>query len=136
MLQRIGISLEDDLLDSFDKLIEQQGYATRSEAVRDLIRERLVDNEWRQADVVTMAVVMMVYDHHKSELAQRLTDIQHDHYASVVSTLHVHLDHHNCLELLVLKGRTGQVRELGEALIREKGVKYGRFIPATTGRNL
>ena len=136
MLRRIGISLEDDLLEKFDSLIVERGYTNRSEAVRDLIRDQLVQKEWKAGNRRSMGVVMLVYDHHTLDLSKRLADIQHDHFANVVSTLHVHVDHDNCLEILILKGRIKDIQKLGEALVSVRGVKYGKFIPTTTGKNL
>ena len=136
MLRRIGVSLEDDLLEKFDTLIARRGYTNRSEAIRDLIREQLVQKEWSQAKRLGMGVIMIVYDHHTLDLSRRLTEIQHEHFANVVSTLHLHLDHDNCLEISVLKGKTREIQKLGEALISVKGVKYGKLIPTTTGREL
>ena len=136
MLQRIGISLEDELLERFDQLIAEHGYQSRSEAVRDLIRDRLVQLEWREGERDSMGVVVLVFDHHSSDLSQRLAAAQHDHVASVVSTLHVHIDHDNCLEVLVLKGKAGDIKRLGDKLISLRGVKYGQFVPATTGQGL
>jgi CopG family nickel-responsive transcriptional regulator len=138
MLERIGISLEDDLLRKFDRLIADKGYATRSEAVRDLIRDALVQREWSRATgrEEKVAVVALVYDHDSSSLAQKLAHIQHENHRAVVSALHVHLDPHNCLEVLVLRGRAAEVIRMGEGLVSTKGVKYGRVLPATTGQDL
>lgn len=136
MLQRIGISLEDELLEQFDELISEQGYVSRSEAVRDLIRDRLVQRQWRDGNHVSMGVVVLVYDHHASDLSQRLAEAQHDHFANVISTLHVHVDHDNCLEVLVLKGRAREIKRLGDSLVSVRGVKHGQFVPATTGQGL
>ncbi len=136
MLQRVGISLEDDLLAQFDRLIQKRGYTNRSEAIRDLIRDQLIQKEWTESTRTSMAIVVLVYDHHKSDLAQRLTDIQHDSYQLILSTQHFHVDHDNCLEVLALKGKTRKIQQLGEALISVRGVKHGKFIPTTTGQNL
>ena len=138
MLERIGISLEDDLLARFDRLIAEKGYVNRSEAVRDLIREALVQREWSRAAgrEERVAVVALVYDHDSSSLAQKLAHIQHENHRAVVSALHVHLDPHNCLEVLVLRGRAAEVIRMGEGLVSTKGVKYGRVVPATTGQRL
>ena len=107
MIERIGISLEADLLEQFDRLIEQKGYVNRSEAIRDLIRDALVQREWSEAAAPEeqVAVVTLVYDHDSSSLAQKLAHIQHENHKAVVSALHVHMDEHNCLEVLVLRGR-------------------------------
>ncbi len=138
MLERIGISLEDDLLARFDRLIEDKGYATRSEAVRDLIRDALVQRDWSRATgrEEKVAVVALVYDHDSPSLAQKLAHIQHENHRAVVSALHVHLDAHNCLEVLILRGLSEEIISMGEGLISAKGVKYGKVLPATTGNML
>jgi CopG family transcriptional regulator, nickel-responsive regulator len=138
MIERIGISLEADLLEQFDQLIEQKGYATRSEAIRDLIRDALVQREWAEAagGEERVAVATLVYDHDSSSLAQKLAHIQHENHKAVVSALHVHMDEHNCLEVLVLRGRARDVVRMGEGLVSTKGVKFGKLVPATTGQRL
>ncbi len=138
MLERIGVSLEDELLEKFDKLIAEKGYVNRSEAIRDLIRDALVQRSWSESDAreERVAVVTLVYDHDSSSLAQKLAHIQHENHKAVVSTLHVHMDEHNCLEVLVLRGRGKDVISMGEGLTSTKGVKYGKLIPATTGQDL
>jgi CopG family nickel-responsive transcriptional regulator len=138
MLERIGISLEDDLLEKFDKLIAEKGYVNRSEAIRDLIRDALVQRSWSDSDgrEERVAVVTLVYDHDSSSLAQKLAHIQHENHKAVVSALHVHMDEHNCLEVLVLRGRAKDVISMGEGLVSTKGVKYGKLVPATTGQDL
>ena len=138
MIERIGVSLEADLLEQFDRLIEQKGYVTRSEAVRDLIRDALVQREWAGGDGAAerVAVATLVYDHDSSSLAQKLAHIQHENHKAVVSALHVHMDEHNCLEVLVLRGRGKDVLRMGEGLVSTKGVKHGKVVPATTGQSL
>jgi CopG family nickel-responsive transcriptional regulator len=138
MLERIGISLEEDLLGRFDRLIADKGYVNRSEAIRDLIRDALVQREWSDAGAreERVAVVTLVYDHDSSSLAHKLAHIQHENHKAVVSALHVHMDEHNCLEVLVLRGRAQDVVAMGEGLISTKGVKFGRLVPATTGQGL
>ena len=138
MLERIGISLEDDLLAQFDRLSAAKGYVNRSEAIRDLIRDALVQREWSEsaAREERVAVVTLVYDHDSQSLAQKLAHIQHENHKAVVSALHVHLDEHNCLEVLVLRGRAKDVVSMGEGLVSTKGVKYGKVVPATTGQGL
>jgi CopG family nickel-responsive transcriptional regulator len=138
MLERIGISLEDALLAQFDRLIADKGYANRSEAVRDLIRDSLVQRDWSESEgrEERVAVVVLVYEHDSSSLAQKLAHIQHENHKAVVSALHVHMDEHNCLEVLVLRGRAHQVIAMGEGLISTRGVRYGRLVPATTGEGL
>jgi CopG family transcriptional regulator, nickel-responsive regulator len=137
MLERIGISLEQDLLAQFDKLIAEKGYVNRSEAVRDLIRDSLVQREWAsRGREEKVAVVTLVYDHDSASLTQKLAHIQHENHRAVVSALHVHLDPHNCLEVLVLRGRGKDVSAMGDGLVSTKGVKYGKVVPATTGEGL
>jgi CopG family transcriptional regulator, nickel-responsive regulator len=138
MIERIGISLEEELLEQFDELIEQKGYVNRSEAIRDLIRDNLVQRAWSESggSEERVAVVTLVYDHDSSSLAQKLAHIQHESHKAVVSALHIHMDEHNCLEVLVLRGRARDVVRMGEGLISTKGVKYGKFLPATTGQGL
>jgi CopG family nickel-responsive transcriptional regulator len=138
MLERIGVSLEDDLLEKFDRLIAEQGYVNRSEAIRDLIRDALVQRSWSESGKreERVAVVTLVYDHDSSSLAQKLAHIQHENHKAVVSALHVHMDEHNCLEVLVLRGRGRDVVAMGEGLVSTKGVKYGKLVPATTGQDL
>lgn len=124
-LTRISISLESALLEAFDRLSAAKNYATRSEAIRDLIRDRLVKEEARQGTGEQVAVVTLVYDHHARELAARLIDKQHHHHELVVSSLHVHLGERHCLEVSVLRGPLDQVRHLGEELLATKGVLHG-----------
>lgn len=133
---RFGVSLDSDLLEKFDQLCEERCYQTRSEAIRDLIRNTLVQKEWEDTKQEIAGTLTLVYDHHKSDLAQRLTEMQHDSHDVVLSALHVHLDHDNCLEVLVLRGPGDHVRNLGQKLISTKGVKHGKLTLTTTGRNL
>ena len=138
MIERIGVSLEADLLTQFDRLIADKGYVNRSEAIRDLIRDALVQRDWTESKgrEERVAVAVLVYDHDSSSLAQKLAHIQHENHRAVVSALHVHMDEHNCLEVLVLRGSGREVVTMGEGLVATKGVKYGRLVPATTGQGL
>ena len=133
---RFGVSLDSDLLEKFDALCSERGYQNRSEAIRDLIRNTLVRQEWENNDSDVAATLTLVYDHHKSDLAQKIMKAQHDHHYLIITTLHVHLDHHNCLEVLVLKGPGADVQSLAERLIATKGVMFGKLSLATTGENL
>lgn len=133
---RFGVSMDDRLLEKFDKLIEGKGYSNRSEAVRDLIRNALVEEQWANADEEAVGTVSLVYDHHTRELSDKLTEHQHSHHREIVSALHVHLDAHHCLEVVVLKGKAGKIRHLADELIGTKGVKHGRLMTTTTGREL
>ncbi len=138
MVERIGISLEIDLLRRFDRVIADKGYVNRSEAIRDLIRDSLVQREWSESAgrEERVAVVALVYDHDASGLAQKLAHLQHENHKAVVSALHVHMDEHNCLEVLVLRGRAREVIAMGEGLLSTRGVKFGKVLPATTGQGL
>jgi len=135
-LKRFEVSIEERLLDAFDKLISRRGYHNRSEAIRDLIRDRLVEEEWASGNREVMGTITLVYDHHTRELQSRMTELQHQHHAHVISTLHVHMDHHNCLEVLVVRGRPREIRALSDGLISLKGVKHGRLNATTAGRSL
>ena len=132
---RFGVSLEKELLDKFDKLIKEKKYPNRSEAIRDLIRENLVKREWVEGKEVAGSITL-VFDHHKRELVNILTDIQHDFHPLIISSQHIHLDHDNCLEIIVVRGKPGEVRELSDKLRSTKGVKYGALSIATTGKEL
>ena len=135
-LTRFGVSLDEELLEPFDALCAVKGYSNRSEAIRGLIRKALVAEEWQQADGQGAGTLTLVYDHHKNDLARRLTQMQHDEHDIIIATLHVHLDHHNCLEVLILKGEAARVRALADKLISCKGVKHGTFSGTTTGQDL
>ena len=134
-LIRFGVSLPKKLLDQFDRVIGKKGYTNRSEALRDLIREDLVEREWEEgAEVV--GVIMLVFDHHSRELQNSITDIQHRHLAEIISSQHVHLDHQNCLEVIILKGRAGQVQKLSDLLKAQRGVKHCSLNMSTTGSRI
>jgi CopG family nickel-responsive transcriptional regulator len=135
MLKRFSISLEEDLLAGFDRYISRHGYSNRSEAVRDLIRKALVTEEWAD-DCEVVGVVTMVYDHHRSQLQERITELQHDFYELITSTTHIHMDHHNCLEVTIVKGKASQVQDLAGRLIALRGVKDGSLTMSSTGGQL
>lgn len=133
---RFGVSLDSELLEKFDALCQERCYQTRSEAIRDLIRNTLVQKEWEDTNREIAGTLTLVYDHHKSDLAQRLTEMQHEAHEVILSSLHVHLDHDNCLEVLILRGPGETVRQLGQKLISTKGVKHGKLTLTTTGSDL
>jgi CopG family transcriptional regulator, nickel-responsive regulator len=133
-LARIGIAIPEELLEEFDKLIERRGYATRSEAVRDLVRKELVDDAASPTAEVYGAVTL-IYDHHARLLLDELTDLQHQYHDAVMSSVHVHLDHDNCLEVILVRGKSASVRKLADSLIATKGVKHGRFMLTTSGHD-
>ena len=135
-LSRIGVAIDSELLEKFDKLIEGRGYTNRSEAFRDLIREELVQKKWENLDQLVVGTVTLVYDHHVRMLSEKLTNIQHDFHHNILSTLHVHLDHDNFLEVLIVKGKAKDVQKVADALISTKGVKHGRLTLTTSGADL
>src|SRR5258708_12418862 len=124
-LSRIGVAIDADLLEKFDHLIASRGYSNRSEAFRDLIRDELVERAWEQPNSNVVGTVTLVYDHHVRLLNEKLTDMQHTHFHSVLSTLHVHLDHDNCLEVLVVRGKASEVKKIPDPLISTKRVNHG-----------
>lgn len=133
---RYTVSMDARLLDKFDALIERKGYANRSEAIRDLIRAQLVEEQWREATGKVAATVTLVYDHHSRQVADRLADLQHHHHDLVVSATHVHLDNDNCLEVVILRGLARAVRALADELIACKGVKHGKAVLTTEGKDI
>jgi CopG family nickel-responsive transcriptional regulator len=132
-MERVTISLEDKLLAAFDGYIKRKGYENRSEAIRDLLRERLEEDRLEEGQApYAVACLSYVYDHHQRELARRLVEVQHASHELVLSTLHVHLDHENCLEVSMLRGPTVEVRRFAEAVMAETGVRHGNLhlVPA------
>jgi CopG family nickel-responsive transcriptional regulator len=132
---RFGVSMDSRLLKQFDKYINQKGYANRSEAIRDLIRNNLVEEEWKVGKGETVGTITIIYNHHKRELTDTLTNIQHKYHASMISTMHVHLDSHNCLEVLVVKGKAREIKIIADRLIGTKGVILGKLTTATLGKD-
>ena len=134
-LVRFGVSLDQRLLEEFDRHIRRRHYTNRSEALRDLIRENLVEREWEE-NKEAVGTIAFVYDHHLRGLPGKLTDIQHDYQGQILSGMHVHLDHDHCLEVLVVKGRGSEIRKVADALVSVKGVKHGKLTMTTTGKTL
>lgn len=135
-LARIGIAIPEELLEEFDRLIERRGYATRSEAIRDLVRKELVDEIAASPNAEVYGTVTLIYDHHARLLLDKLTEIQHRYHEAIISSLHVHLDHDNCLEVILVRGKSILIQKLANTLIATKGVKHGRFMLTTSGRDL
>ena len=125
-IERIGVSLEKKLLADFDKIISGQGYKNRSEAIRDLIREKISKKQLADPNTLAVAGVFLIYDHHKTKLTQKLIELQHNHLLEVAASTHVHLDHHNCLEVIILKGKVKEIENLGNKISSLKGVKLSR----------
>lgn len=133
---RFGVSIDDKLLENFDRLIDLKGYMNRSEAIRDLIRGALVETKWEAGEEETVGTVTLVYNHHVRDLSDKLTEHQHLHHNEIISALHVHLDAHNCLEVLVVRGKARDVKRIADELIGVKGVKHGKLVMTTTGEEL
>jgi CopG family nickel-responsive transcriptional regulator len=134
-LLRTGLSLERHLLERFDKAIHRKGYRNRSEAIRDLIREHLVQEQANENRTM-VGTLTMVYDHHRPKLSEKLIDAQHHAAPKVLAATHVHLDQHNCLEVIIMKGKAGEVRHLADHLLSLRGVKHGRLVVTSPGKNL
>ncbi len=135
MLRRFSVSLDEELLQQFDRYIRERGYVNRSEALRDLIRKEFISEEWEQ-DGDVAGVVTLVYNHHQPQLQEKITEIQHDYYTLITSTTHVHMDHHNCLEVIIVKGKASRIREMAEKVIAMRGVKNGHLTMTSTGHHL
>ncbi|HIJ70978.1 MAG TPA: nickel-responsive transcriptional regulator NikR [Planctomycetes bacterium] len=134
--ERVGVSLDKKLLSMFDELIRKQGYSNRSEAIRDLIRSRLSEKQLSEPTARAVAGVFLVYDHHSTQLSNRLVALQHDHLLQVIASTHVHLNHNNCLEVIILKGKVKEIEKLANNITCLKGVKLSRMNIMTTGEKL
>ena len=128
VLSRIGIAVDSELLTRFDRSFRHRGYANRSEAFRDLIRDRLVGEQTAAPDSIVVGTVTLIYDHHAHGISDKLTDLQHAHHELVVSTTHAHLDHDSCLEVLIVHGKSAHVEQFADRLIGLKGVQHGRLV--------
>ncbi|MDQ2711250.1 MAG: nickel-responsive transcriptional regulator NikR, partial [Acidobacteriota bacterium] len=136
ILSRIGIALDSDLLARFDRFIAEQGYTNRSEAFRDLIRDRLVGVAVQDPKAPVVGTVTLIYDHHSRLLPEKLMNLQHDHHYLIISTTHAHLDHHTCLEVVILRGESKRVQKLADLLIGAKGVQHGRLVMSSSKSSL
>jgi CopG family nickel-responsive transcriptional regulator len=134
-IARFSVSIEQELLDRFLRIAKKRGWGNRSEALRNLIRDAMVREEW-EAGAEIVGTITLVYDHHKRELSDKLTSIQHDHHDAVLSATHIHLDHDNCLEMIAVRGTATQVQKIADALIGTKGVKHGKLTATTTGKRI
>lgn len=133
---RFGVSMSHELLAEFDKLISRLGLPNRSEAIRHLVRERLAEHEWEMPETEVVGTVTMVYHHGVHELDEKLTEIQHHFFRQIISTMHIHLDAHNCLEILAIRGRGREVKSIADRLLHVKGIKVGKLTMTTTGKSL
>jgi CopG family nickel-responsive transcriptional regulator len=134
-VRRFSVSMPGDLVMQLDDLIRDQGFANRSQAVSEMVRDHLVEYRGQEAGREIAGTVTLVYDHHKRNIQALLTDIQHDHGGLIIASLHVHLDHHNCMEVLAVRGATDAIRELADRLIAAKGVKHAKLTVTTTGKD-
>ena len=134
-LVRFGVSLEEDLLQEFDRKIDEKGYPSRSEALRDLIRDYLVQADWSKLSGEQVATLTLVYNHEYREITDRLTDMQHDSHGLVVCATHVHLTAHTCLEVIVLRGAAAEIARIADKLLATRGVQHGKLTMTTLGRS-
>lgn len=133
---RFGVSISSTLLQRFDRLLDEKGYTNRSEAIRDLIRDQLVETEWGRGDQEVVGTITIMYDHETRELTDKLIDLQHRYFGAIISTMHIHLNEHNCLEVMVVRETSRTVREIAERLISTKGVRHGKLITTSLGEGL
>jgi CopG family nickel-responsive transcriptional regulator len=132
-LRRFGVSLPAKLLEAFDEYLEQEGYSTRSEALRDMMREHLIADQWVDPESSVVGVITLVYDHHTYRLEDHLTEEQHEHFHMVRCSTHVHMDEHNCVEVIVVEGKSAAVQELADRLIALRGVQHGTLSCTAVG---
>ena len=135
-LTRFGMSLNSALLDRFDKLISRTGQKNRSEAIRDLIRDALVRYDWEQERGEKVGTITLIYDHHAGDISEKMTELEHHYHQIVISQMHIHLDHDNCLEVLAVRGEAADIYKIANKLIGMKGVKHGKLVATTSGKNL
>jgi CopG family transcriptional regulator, nickel-responsive regulator len=133
---RFTVSLPPVLMKQLDAMTTEKGYTNRSLAIADMIRDQLVEHRQKHSTEDIAGTITLVYDHHKMHVQETLTDIQHDHHDVILSTVHVHLDHHNCLEVLIVRGKAGLIKRIADELIAAKGVKHGKLTVTTTGKDL
>ncbi len=136
MAERFSVSLPRQLVADFDALLSRKGQGNRSLAIGEILRAWIVEQRRENPRQEIAGAITLVYDHHKRNLQDQLTEIQHDHHAMILATMHVHLDHHNCLEIIAVRGKAGEVQAIGDALIGAKGVKHGRLTITSTGKDL
>ena len=133
-VERFGISMEPDLIEKFDNLITARGYASRSEAIRDLVRQELIKEEWADPQAEVIGTVTLVYEHHSHELSNVLAELQHNFYDCIICSTHIHMNAHNCLEVVIVRGNSLKVKEIADTLISTRGVKHGKLVSTSTGQ--
>ena len=126
-VERIGVSIDKKLLKKFDNIIKSKGYPNRSEAIRDLIRDKISQEKLTSPKINAVASICLVYDHHSTTLMQKLLDLQHSHLIHTISSMHIHLDHHHCMEIIVLKGQAAEIRKMADKITSFRDVKLGRI---------
>jgi CopG family transcriptional regulator, nickel-responsive regulator len=135
-IARFGVSFSRSLLKALDRMLREKGYGNRSLAISDMVRGYLFEHQLQSGDEEVAGTITLVFDHHRTQVQETLTSMQHGHLHAIISTLHVHLDHDNCLEVLVVRGKASAIRTLAEHLIAVRGVKHGKLTLSTTGKNL
>ncbi|NJE30637.1 nickel-responsive transcriptional regulator NikR [Thermococcus sp. 18S1] len=135
-ITRFGVSVPDELLERFDRIIEEKGYVNRSEAIRDMMRDFIVRYEWEQGEGEVAGTITMLYNHDEAEVVKELLDLQHDYLNEIISSIHVHMDEHNCLEVIIVKGKANRIKEIADRLLSLKGVKHGKLVMTGTGKEL
>jgi len=133
---RFGVSVPEELLEKFDRIIEEKGYVNRSEAIRDMMRDFIVRHEWEEGDAEVAGTITMLYNHDEADVVKELLDLQHDYLEEIVSSIHVHMDKHNCLEVVIVKGKASRIKEIADRLLSLKGVKHGKLVMTGTGKEL
>lgn len=133
---RFGVSIDEKLLTKFDTHISEKGYVNRSEAIRDLIRDVLVTRQIEKPETESFGTLTIIYNHHHGEISEKLNHVQHDYFQNIVSTTHIHLDAHSCLEVLILKGKSGHLKSIADMILSIKNVKHGKFVIASTETDL
>jgi len=133
---RFGVSVPEELLEKFDRIIEEKGYVNRSEAIRDLMRDFIIRHEWETGDAEVAGTITMLYNHDEADVVKELLDLQHDYLNEIVSSIHVHMDEHNCLEVVIVKGKASRIKEIADRLLSLKGVKHGKLVMTGTGKEL
>ena len=135
-LERFGVSMDEALLHRFDDLLAQRGYASRSEAIRDLVRQALIDEEWTDPQAEVTGTLTLVYEHHAHELAHLLAEFQHQYHEAIICSTHVHMDEHNCLEVIIVRGTSSKVKKIALQMISTRGIKHGQLVSTTTGQHV
>jgi len=133
---RFGVSVPEELLERFDRIIGEKGYVNRSEAIRDIMRDFIVRYEWEVGDSEVAGTITMLYNHDEAEVVKELLDLQHEYLEEIVSSVHVHMDEHNCLEVVIVRGKAGRIKEIADRLLSLKGVKHGKLVMTGAGRDL